>query len=136
MKFYLSQRADKEIEDLAKKPHTKNIRLDICSFFIELKTIENIRNVDETLGVRGKNTTIKKTRVTNSVIKEKKGGYRLYYIVSELKEVVIISSIYSKKTITNYGKEEIKHVFKTANEDIKNGLIQLVDIHKELKKLA
>ncbi|MCF8444547.1 MAG: hypothetical protein K9G29_06020 [Crocinitomicaceae bacterium] len=136
MKFYLSQRADKEIEDLAKKPHTKNIRQDICSFFTELKTIENMRNVDETLGVRGKNTTIKKTRVTNSVIKEKKGGYRLYFIVSELKEVVIISSVYSKKTTTNYGKEEIKLVFKTANVDIKNGLIQLVDINKELKKLA
>jgi hypothetical protein len=136
MKFYLSQRADKEIEDLLKKAHTKNIRQDICSFFTNLTTIENIRNVDETLGVRGKNTTIKKTRVTNSVNKEKNGGYRLYYIVSELKEVVIISSVYSKKTIANYGKEEIKRVFKATNEDIKKGLIQLVDINQQLKKLV
>jgi ribosomal protein L1 len=83
MKFFLSQRAAVEVKQLSKKKPTKNVKQDICSFFIALETIENIRNVDETLGPKGKNSTIKKSRVTNSILNEKSGGYRLYFIISE-----------------------------------------------------
>jgi mRNA-degrading endonuclease RelE of RelBE toxin-antitoxin system len=118
MKFFLSQRAAVEVKQLSKKKPTKNVKQDICSFFIALETIENIRNVDETLGPKGKNSTIKKSRVTNSILNEKSGGYRLYFIISERSSEIIISSIYSKKTISNYSKEEIKSVFRSTNEDI------------------
>lgn len=135
MKFYLTTRADDEIEGLAKKTPTKKIKQDICSFFKELETIEKIREVDETLGIKGKITTCKKTRLKNSINNEKDGGYRIYFLVSEKNEVIIISSIYSKKKIDNYSKDEIKRVFKSANEDIKNGMITLVDINSGLKKI-
>jgi hypothetical protein len=40
MKFYLTQRANQEIAKLSKKAATKNVQLDICTFFQELETIE------------------------------------------------------------------------------------------------
>lgn len=134
MKFYLTSRADREIIALSKKPPTKNVKEDICTFFKGIETIEKIREVDETLGAKGALTTCKKVRLKNSVNKEKDGGYRIYFLVSEQNEVIIISSIYSKKKIDNYSKEDIKTVFKAANEDIKAGEIQLVDINDKLKK--
>jgi mRNA-degrading endonuclease RelE of RelBE toxin-antitoxin system len=132
MRFYLTERAYTEIENLTKKSSTRNVKEDICSFFIHLESIENIRHVDETLGLKGKNTTCKKSRVKNSINKEKSGGFRLYFIVSEHKEIIIIASIYSKKTTENYSKDEIKTVFKTANDAIQNGKLILVDVQKKL----
>lgn len=120
MKFYLARRADREMKLLSKKNATKNIRLDICGFFRFLGTLENIRNVDQTLGPPSKHLTLKKSRVTNSITKEKSGGYRLYFIVSESQNQVILSSIYSKKAVQNYSKEEIKNVFKATHLDIQN----------------
>jgi len=132
MKFYLTQRANQEIAKLSKKAATKNVQLDICTFFQELETIERIRNVDETLGPKGKNTSCKKSRLKNSINKEKSGGYRIYFLVSEGNGVVVISSVYSKKDIKNYYKDEIKRVFMQANEDLKNRLLIQVDILQNL----
>ena len=81
MKFYLTSRAEEEINKLEKKKSTKNIKQDIGSFFRELATIEKMRSVDETLGFKGKNTTRKKSRMKNSINYEKDGGYRIYFIV-------------------------------------------------------
>jgi mRNA-degrading endonuclease RelE of RelBE toxin-antitoxin system len=131
----MTYRAEEEIEALAKKAPTKKVKEDICDFFKKLDTIEKIREVDETMGVKGKFTTCKKTRLKNSIINEKDGGYRIYFLVSEKNEVVVISSIYSKKKIDNYSKDEIKRVFKAANDEIKNGTVQAIDINKKLKKL-
>lgn len=135
MNFYMTNRAEEEIEALAKKTPTKKVKEDICDFFKKLDTIEKIREVDETMGVKGKITTCKKTRLKNSINNEKDGGYRIYFLVSEKNEVIIISSIYSKKKIDNYSKDEIKRVFKAANDEIKNGTIQAIDINKKLKKI-
>ena len=80
--------------------------------------------VKETLGPKGRNTSCKKSRVKNSINNEKKGGFRVYFIVSEQYDTIIIASIYSKKTIQNYSKEEIKRVFKSANEDLIEGKLR------------
>jgi hypothetical protein len=121
MNLFVTRRAGEEIARLAKKAATKNIKKDICAFFHSLKTMENIRNVDETLGPKGRNTSCKKSRLKNSVNSEKNGGFRVYFIVSEKYNVVIIASVYSKKMIQNYSKGEIKKVFKQANDDVKEG---------------
>jgi hypothetical protein len=71
MKFYLTSRAEEEINKLEKKKSTKNIKQDIGSFFRELATIEKMRSVDETLAFKGKNTTRKKSRMKNSIIMKK-----------------------------------------------------------------
>ncbi len=124
MKMYLTQRAGEEIARLTKKAATKNIKKDLCAFFLSLGTIENIRNVDETLGPKGRNSSCKKSRVKNSINNEKNGGFRLYFIVSEQCDTIIIASMYSKKMIQNYSKEEIKRVFKSANLDLKEGKLR------------
>lgn len=124
MKMYLTQRAGEEIARLTKKAATKNIKKDLCAFFLSLGTIENIRNVDETLGPKGRNSSCKKSRVKNSINNEKNGGFRLYFIVSEQCDTIIIASMYSKKMIQNYSKEEIKRVFKSANIDLKEGKLR------------
>lgn len=71
----------------------------------------------------------------NSINNEKDGGYRIYFMVSEQNEVIVIASIYSKKIVENYSKEEIKEVYRTANEDLSSGAIYLVDINDHLKKV-
>jgi CRISPR/Cas system type I-B associated protein Csh2 (Cas7 group RAMP superfamily) len=53
-------------------------------------------------------------------------------LVSEGNGVVVISSVYSKKDIKNYYKDEIKRVFMQANEDLKNRLLIQVDILQNL----
>jgi mRNA-degrading endonuclease RelE of RelBE toxin-antitoxin system len=136
MKFYLTQRANQEIAKLSKKAATKNVQLDICAFFQELETIERIRNIDETLGPKGKNTSCKKSRLKNSINKEKSGGYRIYFLVFEGSGVVVISSVYSKKEIKNYYKDEIKRVFMQANEDLKNRMLIQVDILQNLHVIS
>lgn len=133
MNMYVTLRAGEEIARLSKKAATKNIKKDLCAFFLSLGTIENIRNVDETLGPKGRNTSCKKSRVKNSINNEKNGGFRVYFIVSEQYDTIIIASIYSKKTIRNYSKEEIKRVFKTANEDLKEGKLRKFTFCKESK---
>lgn len=135
MKFYLTSRAEEEINKLEKKKPTKNIKQDISSFFKELDTIEKMRSVDETLGFKGKNTTRKKSRMKNSINYEKDGGFRIYFIVSEQYQVIIICSIYSKKSISNYSKDEIKTVFNLAHEELISGKIILIDIENNLQKI-
>jgi hypothetical protein len=133
MNLFVSRRAGEEIARLAKKASTKNIKLDICAFFHSLGTMENIRNVDETLGPKGRNTSCKKSRLKNSINNEKNGGFRVYFIVSEQYDTIIIASIYSKKMIQNFSKEEIKRVFKSANEDLKEGKLRMFTFCKESK---
>ena len=94
-----------------------------------------MRSVDETLGFKGKNTTRKKSRMKNSINYEKDGGFRIYFIVSEQYQVIIICSIYSKKSISNYSKDEIKTVFNLAHEELISGKIILIDIENNLQKI-